>query len=464
MSDSLLIYNARLLDAHTDTKGAVFIENGKIVEVFKTPCTTEAQARALCGERKPDILYNALSRTLQPAFVDMHVHLRYPGQTKKEDLNTGLHAAVAGGVGTLVAMPNTSPVISSIEQVVSVNREAAAYHLAHVYQSASLTGNFSGTDTSHVDKFDKEHVPVITEDGRDVGSAAVMLDVMRKAARKDIVVSCHSEDVALAATAKPYREKALAVMHEYHIPAWGAAVDKKSIPASALTCINDSLSEANRLLALAEDIATLRNLEIADMAGCRIHIAHVSTKKSMEAVLRAQDRRGTNVVTCEVTPHHFCLDGSEPPLLYALVNPPLRSENDRLFLVKQLQQREGVVISTDHAPHTLEDKTMGSPGFTGIELSYALSQTMLIKKHGMDLQRLSQIMSQVPAQILGRPCGLLCKGYDADLVLVAPDEKWTIHSNELCSKGKATPFDGMQVYGRVHATFIGGKEVYTLNM
>ncbi len=461
----VLIYNVRLVDEHTDTEGALLVRDGRIFKTFSGPVKKHAQVLQIIDKDDDVQLYDGRGLVLMPAFIDMHVHFRYPGQTEKEDLNTGLHAAVAGGYGTVVAMPNTKPVVSAIEQVLSIDREAAAYGLAALYQTCSLTAGFSGTDVSHLEKLDAERVPVITEDGRDVPSPVTMLEVMRKAARKGIIVSCHSEDTALAAAARPWREKALALMKTYHIPAWGAAVDTARIPQAMLSSINESLAEANRLLALAEDIATERNLALAAAAGCRVHIAHVSTRRSLEAVCRARQERGAEFVSCEVTPHHFALDGMEPPLLYALVNPPLRSSADREFLVKGLCSGAADVISTDHAPHTAADKAAGAPGFTGIETAFAVSNTVLVKSADdvpgpADLKVLSRCMSAAPARILRLRKGLLQEGYDADLVLVNPDERWTVDSAQFVSKGKATPFNGKKVRGKVHVTFIGGKTVY----
>ena len=201
MSKITLIYNARLLDESMDTPGAVLVMDGKIRSVFQgyytNSETLEKMARAVLtedglDEKTPMELHNARGLTLTPAFIDMHVHLRYPGQTQKEDLNSGLHAAAAGGYGTIVAMPNTNPVVSSMEMAMKIEREAAAIGLTHLFQTVSITKDFGGEDTSHLDFVEKKYVPVITEDGRDVPTSGVMLEAMTKAGEKGLIVSCHS--------------------------------------------------------------------------------------------------------------------------------------------------------------------------------------------------------------------------------------------------------------------------------
>ena len=166
-------------------------------------------------------LFNANNLTVMPAFIDMHVHLRYPGQTQKEDLTSGLKAAAAGGFGTIVAMPNTNPVVSSLEMAMQIEREAAALGLTQVFQTVSITKDFAGEDNSHLDFLDKKYVPVITEDGKDVTSSAVMLDAMKKVSKKGILVSCHCEDPFLSIEAKGHRQIALELAKKLDLNTWG---------------------------------------------------------------------------------------------------------------------------------------------------------------------------------------------------------------------------------------------------
>ena len=505
MSRVVLIYNARLLDESMDTPGAVLIMDGKIRSVFQgyytNSETLEKIARSVLTEdgleeKCPVELHNAHGLTLTPAFIDMHVHLRYPGLTEKEDLNSGLHAAAAGGYGTIVAMPNTKPVVSSMEMAMKIEREAAAIGLTHLFQTVSLTRDFEGSDTSHLDFVEKKYVPVVSEDGRDVPTSDVMLEAMTKAAEKGLIVSCHSEDMTLGPTAKPFRQEALEIMKGVGLSAWGTGDDDFDMDdegnADALDRIDLALTKANEILALAEDVATVRNIMLAKEADCHVHIAHVSTAVSINAVRDAKNElydeemdynadeadaayqafedgekfaptektgRGFSV-SCEVTPHHLALCGTDEPYIRALVNPPLRSEDDRVALLEALRDGTVDVIATDHAPHTLDDKAAGAPGFTGLETAYGVCNTVLVKDNQFNPRRLSQLMSAAPARLLGLHKGLLKAGYDADLTIIDPDEEWTVDSRLFYSKGKATPFEGRTLTGRVKYLFIDGRLVF----
>jgi dihydroorotase len=499
MIRALLIYNARLLDESMDTPGAVLIIDDKIRAVYSGYFTNRKTVDALAlsvlaedGYTNCAVEYHdACGFTLSPAFIDMHAHFRYPGQTQKEDLNTGLHAAAAGGFGTVVAMPNTIPVVSSRDMALSIEGEASSLGLANFIQSVSITKDFGGTDTSHLDSVDPSRIPLITEDGHEVADAAVMLDAMHKAAKLGLIVSCHSEDPALAAAAKPYRQEALKIMEQYHLLSNGTNSDEDEIPDVVFDKLEMLLTQANDLLALAENIATLRNIALAREAGCHVHLAHVSTAAAMDAVRAAKDSvrdeesdyaadeadaaydavtEGTRYtpvaradhpfrVTCEVTPHHLALCGTDEPFIRSLVNPPLRSEDDRVVLLEGLRDGTVDVISTDHAPHTAADKASGAPGFTGFETAYAVCNTVLVSEGQLSAKRLSQLMSANPARLLRLNKGLLVSGYDADLVLTDPEERWTVDSSKFLSKGKSTPFDGMMLTGRVRELFIGGKKI-----
>ncbi len=505
MSRVVLIFNARLLDESMDTPGAVLVTDGKIRSVFQgyytNSETLEKMARSVLAEdgldEKTSIeLHNAHGLTLTPAFIDMHVHLRYPGQTQKEDLNSGLHAAAAGGYGTIVAMPNTNPVVSSIEMAMKIEREAAAIGLTHLFQTVSLTKDFEGKDTSHLDFVEKSYVPVVSEDGRDVPTSGVMLEAMTKAGEKGLIVSCHSEDMTLGPLAKPFRQEALGIMKEIGLSAWGTGDDDFDADdeenAEALDRIDLALTKANEILALAEDVATVRNIMLAKEADCHVHIAHVSTAVSINAVRDAKNElydeemdynadeadaayqafedgekfaptsKGEKgfAVSCEVTPHHLALCGTDEPYIRALVNPPLRSEDDRVALLEALRDGTVDVISTDHAPHTFEDKAAGAPGFTGLETAYGVCNSVLVKDCQFNPRRLSQLMSAAPARLLGLHKGLLKAGYDADLTMLDPDEEWVVDSSKFYSKGKATPFEGRTLTGKVKFLFIDGRLVF----
>ena len=174
----------------------------------------------------------------------------------------------------------------------------------------------------------------------------------------------------------------------------------------------------------------------------------------------AEKKSGGFEITCEVTPHHLALCGTDEPYIRALVNPPLRSEDDRVALIEALRDGTADVISTDHAPHTLDDKAAGAPGFTGLETAYAVCNSVLVKDCQFSPRKLSQLMSANPARILGLNKGLLRPGYDADLTVIDPDEEWIVDSASFYSKGKATPFEGKKLTGRVKNLFIDGRLVF----
>ena len=507
-----IFYNAHLVDCNIETDGAVLILDDKIFAVVQGNFSDADDARTLvnlfgqtescknvgtkkqasssdskeratapscdgyatencatescdgCASSCEIQFVNCRGKTLMPSFIDMHVHFRYPGQTQKEDLTSGLNAAVAGGFGCVVCMPNTNPVVSSSELAHSIENEAIEQEKARVIQSVSLTKDFDGKTTSHID--DLEGIILMTEDGHDVQNSLVMLDAMSKASVKGAIVSCHCEDPSLAGAAKPYRQRALSFMSQYGIPAGKVNVSVPNVPDAVNFEIDGNLTKANSLLALAEDTATIRNIEIAKNAGCHVHICHCSTKASMDAIRRTKKEialGNTNegfACTVEVTPHHIGLVGTDAPNIRALVNPPLRSEDDRRALIEAL--RDGTVdcIATDHAPHTQEDKAAGSPGFTGLETAFAVCNTTLVKKEDFSLKQLSRLMSETPAKLLHLKAGRLAVDYKADLVLVNPDETWIVNSEVFNSKGKSTPFEEKPLVGKVHATFFGGKQVF----
>lgn len=470
MATNLIVYNAHLVDSHTDSPGALAVSGGTIRAVFLGDCTDAAAARRLAattfGDGGETDCLDAHGRTLMPAFVDMHVHFRYPGQTQKEDLDSGLNAAAAGGFGTVVLMPNTTPVVSTRRMAQDIMQEANAKGKARVFQTVSITKDFAGTDTTELDSLDAAAVPVITEDGHDVASAAVMRDGMQKAGERGIIVSCHCEDVALAQAARPFRMRALALMKQHGIPADRYDIPTPNVSAAINAEIDENLTAANRLLALAEDTATERNIALAQDARCHIHIAHCSTATSIAAVRRAKQSLAAGTppadfaISAEVTPHHISLTGTAAPLLRALVNPPLRTETDRRALIDAIKDGTVDVISTDHAPHTAADKADGSPGFTGLETAFAVCNTVLVQTEGLPLTVLSRLMSDAPARLLNLSAGRLKTGYAADFVLVDPHELWTVDSARFLSKGKSTPQNGAKLTGRVHATFHAGKKVF----
>ena len=442
MKDLLLIYNARLVDKNKEIKkGAILIEGEKI-SGFPT---ASAVKEMLADENVSK--FDARGCTVLPSFVDMHVHMRDPGLTQKEDIRTGCMAAAAGGFGTVVLMPNTVPVISSEEMAEFNDKRGDELGFCQVIQSVSITENFGGKSTEHLKNLSWKIVPLITEDGHEVASSAVMLEGMKIAAKKNIIVSCHCEDPDLASEARPLRKKALDLLNKKN----PTAQDKKEAAAY--------LKEAHELLSVAEDTATFRNIRLAEHAGVHLHLCHVSTAECIDA-LREAKKRGINV-TAEITPHHIALNSEKADTKFQIVNPPLRPESDRQAVIKALMDGTADVIATDHAPHTAEDKASGAPGFSGLETAFAACYTTLCLENGMNLKTLSDKMSARPAEILGlSDRGLLDEGLLANLTIVDTEKVWTVRGEDYASKGKYTPLEGKKLTGEIQATFYRGKIVF----
>ncbi|AAO36855.1 dihydroorotase [Clostridium tetani] len=352
---------------------------------------------------------DGIGKVLMPSFIDLHAHFREPGYTYKEDIESGSRAAAKGGYTYVNLMPNTNPVCSSMDIVNYVINKADEIGLIDVHQAVSITRDFDGQTINHIDELD-EKVKVISEDGKDVMNSKTMIKAMEKAKEKNILVMCHCEN------------------HDI------SAMDMR----------------------LAEDTMTWRNITLAQYTGCPVHISHVSTKKSMNYIIDAK-RKGQNV-TCEVTPHHIAL---EDDINYR-VNPPLRKKEDRDFLIKTI--REGLVdaIGTDHAPHSYEDKTKGSPGISGIETVFSVCYSYLVKKKEISLSKLSEIMSKNPSEIMNLNKGQIKIGFMGDLVLVNLEKSYKVNSDSFLSKGKNTPFEGKKLYGQVEKTIKSGKIIYDL--
>ena len=349
---------------------------------------------------------NAKGLTILPSFVDLHVHFREPGLTHKEDIESGSYAAVRGGYTMVNLMANTNPVCSSMDTVNYVLNRSKEVGLIDVHQVVSITNDFDGKDISHLDKLE-DSVKMISEDGKDVIDSKVMLEAMTKAKESGRIVMCHCEE-------------------------------------HSLTDIDTRLSE---------NTMTWRNITLAQFTGCPVHMAHVSTKEAMEYIIEAK-KKGLNV-TCEVAPHHIALTDND-----YRVNPPIRNKEDVDFIIKAIKDGWVDTISTDHAPHTEDDKQKGAPGISGIETAFSVCYTKLVKEGHISLNKLSEIMSKNPADIIGANKGQIKIGYDGDLVIVDTCKEYEIASENFKSKGKNTPFNGMKVYGEVIKTIKSGNVVF----
>ena len=345
-----------------------------------------------------------------PSFIDTHAHFREPGLTHKEDIESGSKAAVKGGYTAACLMANTSPICSNYDVLNHVRTRAEEVGLIDIHQCVSITENFKGSSIEHLKNFkDDKKVKAISDDGVGVMDSSIMMKAMEVAKENNWVVMSHAEDKTFS------------------------KIDMR----------------------IAEDLMTIRDLYLAKVTGVHLHMAHVSTKEAVQAITTAKEE-GTNV-TCEVTPHHIALDES---ISNYRVNPPIRKKEDVKSIIDAI--KKGIIdcIGTDHAPHTEEDKKNGAPGMVGLETAFSICYTTLVKENGISLNKLSELMSKNPADILGMNKGLITVGYDGDMVLLDLNKEIVINKETFVSKGKNTPFHGRKYFGEVMTTIRKGKIVY----
>ena len=417
---SFVIKNATVVSPADGCSGRmdIKIENGKIAAVGEN----------LSGDTE----INAEGLYAIPGLVDMHVHLRDPGQTAKEDIFTGCCAAAAGGVTSLLAMPNTNPPIDCGE-VVRYVREKAKDAKARVYVAASITKGLQSKEPTDLAELKEAGAVGLSDDGRPVVNTAFLRSAMKRAPQYGMTVVAHCEDLFLAEGGK---------INEGEI---SAQLGVKGIPAAA------------------EDCGTAREIALAAAEDVPIHICHVSTATSV-ALIRDAKRRGVKV-TAETAPHYFSL--TEKELLRRdadyRMNPPLRTEKDVQAIIEGLRDGTLDAIATDHAPHTPAEKAdfeKAPNGSVGMESSLAVGITYLVKTGILTFDELVEKMSVNPARILGIDAGTLRVGANADIALVDLNEEWTVDPDKLHGKSKNTPFKGIKLTGKVKKTFLGGKIVF----
>ena len=417
---SLLIKNAHVVspaDGINDVLD-ILIEGGKIARIGK--------------DLHADEEINAEGLYAVPGLTDMHVHLRDPGQTQKEDIITGCRAAAAGGVTSLLAMPNTAPAVDNPETVRYILDKARNAD-AKVYVAASVTKGLKSIEPTDLEALKNAGAAALSDDGRPVENTKFLSDAMKKAPKLGMTVAAHCEDLFLADGGK---------INEGEV---SRALGIKGIPASA------------------EDCGTAREIALAAAENVPIHICHVSTKTSV-ALVRDAKRRGVKV-TAETAPHYFSLPEKELLKRDAdyRMNPPLRTAEDVKAIIEGLQDGTLDCIATDHAPHTPEEKAdfeKAPNGSIGMETSLAVGITYLVKTGLLTFDELVRKMSVNPAKILGIEAGSLSAGSSADIALVDINEQWTVDVDSLHGKSKNTPFKGMTLTGRVKKTLLNGKVVF----
>lgn len=374
---------------------------------------------------------------IAPGLIDMHVHLREPGQEHKETVATGTAAAVAGGFTAVACMPNTVPVNDNAGVTEYILKKAAEANLARVYPIGAVSRGQNGEQLADIGELRQAGCVAITDDGKPVATAMLMRRALEYAGMFDMPVIEHCEEQTL---------KADGVAHEGF---QASALGLRGIPGAA------------------EAIMALRDVSLAELTGGRVHVAHMSARQTLDAV-RWGKSRGANV-TCEVTPHHFVLTDEmlAAPIAYdtnVKMNPPLREAADRDAMLAGLADGSIDVIATDHAPHHYDEKKVEfdhAPfGITGLETAVSLCFDRLVHAGVVSLARLVELLSVNPARILGVAGGSLAEGAPADVSILAPDMRVTISAARMRSKSKNTPFDGWTLRGGVAATIVGGRAVY----
>ncbi len=379
-----------------------------------------------------DEVIDAAGLIAAPGLVDVHVHFRDPGFTAKEDIHTGAASAARGGYTSVVMMGNTDPRCDNIETL-RYMQEKAAKEPIHIYVTCNATMGMKGAELTDIDTLHKAGAVGVTDDGLPIMDHGVLTQVFLKAAACGIPVSLHEEDPSLIENNGVNRGK-----------------------ASDHYGIGGSPSEAEYSL-------IRRDLKLASGTGVSVDIQHISTAEGVEAVRQAR-KDGVNV-HAEATPHHFTLtdDAVIAHGTNAKMNPPLRSESDRMAIIKGLQDGTIDMIATDHAPHTTEEKalpiTKAPSGIIGLETALGLGITELVKKGYLSMMDLLRVMTIGPAEVYKLDAGYIAEGGPADIVLINPDAGWTVE-DDFASKAHNTPFIGRKLTGKVIMTIASGKIVY----
>lgn len=422
MAEKLLIKNVKICSPAegVQRKGDILVEDGRVA----------ALGESLPAEGARQI--EAQGLTAVPGLVDIHVHLRDPGFTYKEDVYTGCQAAAAGGITSLCSMPNSRPAADTPETVAYI-LDKARNAAARVYPVAAITYGLRGEEMTDFAALKKAGAVGLSDDGRPVESGRMMLEALRRGEQAGLKLASHCEDLSIIAGG---------IMNEGEI---SRRLGVKGMDRAS------------------EDSVTAREIALAAASGTSIHICHVSTKGSVE-LIRDAKRRGVRV-TGETAPHYLFF--TDEMLLgrnaNCRMNPPLRTPEDREALIEALLDGTLEAIATDHAPHSPEEKAdfeKAPNGVVGLETSFAACYTKLVLERGMSLSRLVELMSVLPARIMNIPGGVLAVGSPADIALLDLNKVWTVRGENFFSKGRNTVFEGVSLTGKPVMTLLGGRVVY----
>jgi len=407
-------------------KQDIIIEDGRISRILPSGVFSEKADRITVIE--------ASGRLIIPGMIDMHVHLREPGYEYKETIETGSMAGVAGGFTGLACMPNTDPTNDNVSVTEFILRQAAKAGKLKVYPIAAITKGRKGESLAEFGDLKKAGAVGVSDDGSPVVNSELMRRALEYARYHELTVISHCEEISLSAEG---------VMHEGMV---STKIGLKGIPSAS------------------EEIMVEREISLARLTGCPVHIAHVSTAGSVNAIRRAKEDGVP--VTAETAPHYFTLDHTEV-MGYntnAKINPPLRTAEDVAFIKKGLAEDVIDVIATDHAPHSLLEKNLefDKAAFGIIGLETALPLTLgLVREGVLTIQTAVKKLTHAPSSILRIDSGVIQEGAIADLAVIDPEFEYTLHEEDIISKGKNTPFIGKKLRGRNILTITEGQIVWS---
>ena len=421
----LLIKNGRVLDpaSKTDSPRDILLEGERIAEIAPTGKIAHANGTQT---------FDATGLIVAPGFIDMHAHLREPGQENSETIETGSHAAARGGFTVICCMPNTKPVNDNASITRFIVDRAKAYGHVRVWPIGAASVGSKGEAISDIAAMRDAGIVAVSDDGKPIATAKLARQIMDYCRSLDLPVIEHAEDVSLAAGA---------VMRE------GIASTRLGLPG---------------MPAAAESVCVARDVQVAELTGARLHIAHLSAKSSL-AQVRFAKQNGIRV-TCEVTPHHFTLIDEDVTYDSRFkMNPPLAAREDREALIEGLADGTVDAIATDHAPHepAIKDVEFDKApfGILGFETAIGLALEQLVHTNRIPLMRMVELFTTGPARVLGKERKLAI-GEPADLTVFSLDRPWTYHVADSASKSRNSPFDGHSFKGGPVATIVAGKMVF----
>jgi dihydroorotase len=418
----LLIKGGRIIDPsqQLDKTADLLIEDGRVKSIEDSSNDNGLE------------VFDASGLIVAPGFIDLHVHLREPGEEYKETIASGAAAAVAGGFTSICAMPNTTPVNDNASVTRFIIDKAREAGLARVYPVGAITRESKGAELAEMAEMKQAGAVAVSDDGRPLMDSQVMRHAMEYARDHGLVVVDHCQDLHLAAGG---------VMNEGR---YSTLLGLKGVSNTA------------------EQTHVARDIMLAELTGARVHIAHISTAGSVELVRRAK-RQGV-AVTCEVTPHHLALTDAAVVGFdtNTKMSPPLRSEADRAALIEGVRDGTIDAIATDHAPHHRDEKMLeydrAPNGVVGLETALGVALTVLHQTFSIPLMRIIEMLTIGPTSAFSLPGGTLAVGSPADIAVFDTEREWTVDVQRFKSKSRNTPFDGWTLRGRVVATFVGGRK------